>query len=49
MRTIDFQFGVESFGRGVGGSLTEVVEDSRGGGPERLDDRAEVVVAQCHY
>ena len=44
LRTKDFHFGVESFGRGVCCATSEVVEDSRGMVPERLDDRAEVVV-----
>lgn len=49
MRTENFDHGVESFGRGVCGTSSEVIEYRNSVIPECLDNGAEVVVAQSHY
>ena len=49
LRAKDLDFRVESFGGGIGRTTAEVVQDSWSVVLECLDDRAEIVVTQCHY
>ena len=48
-RAEDLALRVEGFGRCVGRTAPEVIEDCRSVILEGLDDRAEVIVAKYHY